>query len=260
MDVYHHHDMGASSQSLTCVCVCVCVCVWVLSALSAPLIFIFPVLTVHHLVSTTKVIWGMTMTNYTWALQSWETTMVKELSPPLKHTPLFPRKYLTVKSHPSPHNLGSWMSSCFSVTKPDTDPSNSHFLPHKLLADLFRPHKSIGTKCLLSKLCFSVSPFLRSLNFTQPQLGLAYVCAMSLQLCPTVYDPMGCSPPGSYIHRILQARILASVHSSSLKVHSRNRLTQAKHSIVRSCCCSPCSSLFPIILKMMDLVDSWHLS
>ena len=29
-------------------------------------------------------------------------------------------------------------------------------------------------------------------------------CAKSLQLCPTLCDPMGCSPPGSSVHGILQ--------------------------------------------------------
>ena len=28
------------------------------------------------------------------------------------------------------------------------------------------------------------------------------------QLCPTLCDPMDCSPPGSSVHRILQARVL----------------------------------------------------
>ena len=28
------------------------------------------------------------------------------------------------------------------------------------------------------------------------------------QLCPTLCDPMDCSPPDSSVHRILQARIL----------------------------------------------------
>ena len=34
------------------------------------------------------------------------------------------------------------------------------------------------------------------------------MCAKSLQSCPTVCDPMDCSPPGSSAHEILQARIL----------------------------------------------------
>ena len=32
--------------------------------------------------------------------------------------------------------------------------------------------------------------------------------ARSLQSCPTLCDPMDSSPPGSSVHRILQARIL----------------------------------------------------
>ena len=32
--------------------------------------------------------------------------------------------------------------------------------------------------------------------------------AKSLQSCPTLCDPMDSSPPGSSVHRILQARIL----------------------------------------------------
>ena len=34
------------------------------------------------------------------------------------------------------------------------------------------------------------------------------VCAKSLQSCPTLCNPMDCSPPDSSVHRILQARIL----------------------------------------------------
>ena len=32
--------------------------------------------------------------------------------------------------------------------------------------------------------------------------------AKSLQQCPTLFTPMDCSPPGSSVHGILQARIL----------------------------------------------------
>ena len=34
------------------------------------------------------------------------------------------------------------------------------------------------------------------------------MCAKSLQLCLTLCDPMDCSPPGSSVHGILQAKIL----------------------------------------------------
>ena len=33
-------------------------------------------------------------------------------------------------------------------------------------------------------------------------------CVLVVQLCPTLWDPMDCSPPGSSVHRLLQARIL----------------------------------------------------
>ena len=37
----------------------------------------------------------------------------------------------------------------------------------------------------------------------------------SLQSCPTLCDPMDCSPPGSSVHEILQARKLGQVAVSS---------------------------------------------
>ena len=41
-----------------------------------------------------------------------------------------------------------------------------------------------------------------------PLLWLLMVHAQSLQLCPTLCDPMDCSPPGSPVHGIFQTRIL----------------------------------------------------
>ena len=38
-----------------------------------------------------------------------------------------------------------------------------------------------------------------------------YVSAKSLQLCPTLWDSMDCSPPASAVHGILQARKLEYV-------------------------------------------------
>ena len=33
-------------------------------------------------------------------------------------------------------------------------------------------------------------------------------CCLVTKLCPTVFNPKDCSPPGSTVHAILQARIL----------------------------------------------------
>ena len=46
------------------------------------------------------------------------------------------------------------------------------------------------------------------------------VCAKSLQLCPTLCNPMDCSPPGSSVHGILQARILEWVAISFSRASS----------------------------------------
>ena len=43
------------------------------------------------------------------------------------------------------------------------------------------------------------------------------------QLCPTLCDPMDCSPPGSSVHGILQARILEWVAISSSRESSQPR-------------------------------------
>ena len=37
---------------------------------------------------------------------------------------------------------------------------------------------------------------------------ITWLCVCVAQLCPTLYDPMDCSLPGSFVHGILQARIL----------------------------------------------------
>ena len=59
--------------------------------------------------------------------------------------------------------------------------------------------------------------------------------AKSLQSCLTLWDPMDCSPPGSSVHRILQARILEWVALLSFRVSSWYRdWTCISYA---SCCC-----------------------
>ena len=48
--------------------------------------------------------------------------------------------------------------------------------------------------------------------------------AKSLQSCPTLRDPTDCSPPGSSIHGILQARTLEWVAISFSKVSIKNKV------------------------------------
>ena len=49
------------------------------------------------------------------------------------------------------------------------------------------------------------------------------VHAKSLQLCPTLRDPMDCSPPSSSVQGILQARILEGVAMPSSKASFQPR-------------------------------------
>ena len=48
-------------------------------------------------------------------------------------------------------------------------------------------------------------------------------CAKSLQSGPTLCDPMDCTPPGSSVHGILQARILEWVAMPSFRGSSQSR-------------------------------------
>ena len=50
---------------------------------------------------------------------------------------------------------------------------------------------------------------------------IGYDCAKLLQSCPTLYDPMNCSPPGSSVTGIFQARILELVAISFSRGSSR---------------------------------------
>ena len=51
--------------------------------------------------------------------------------------------------------------------------------------------------------------FFSGLLFKILSVSLTHACvhAKSLQSCPTLFDPMGCSPTGSSVHGILQATI-----------------------------------------------------
>ena len=50
-------------------------------------------------------------------------------------------------------------------------------------------------------------PFLLS-HYTVTICVCVCVCVLITQSCPTLHDPMDCSPPGSSVHGILQARTL----------------------------------------------------
>ena len=51
--------------------------------------------------------------------------------------------------------------------------------------------------------------------------SVLFVCVLVCQLCPTLCDPTDYSPPGSFVHGILQARILEWVAVPSSRASSR---------------------------------------
>ena len=63
----------------------------------------------------------------------------------------------------------------------------------------------------------------------------AATAAKSLQSCPTLCDPMDCSPPGSSVHEIFQARILEWVSISYSKGSSQLRDRTRISSISKFC-------------------------
>ena len=53
--------------------------------------------------------------------------------------------------------------------------------------------------------------------------GLALLCCLVTRSCSIIYNPKDCSPPGSSVHGLLQARILGWVAISSSRESSRPR-------------------------------------
>ena len=85
--------------------------------------------------------------------------------------------------------------------------------------------------CYWSTLWMFVNEYM-NLSITHCSLGqfvcvcvCVFVCVhvKSLQSCPTLCNPMDCSPPGSSVHGILLARILEWVSMSSSRASSRPR-------------------------------------
>ena len=60
-------------------------------------------------------------------------------------------------------------------------------------------------------------------TYDSAQLSACCYCCLVTQLCPTPCDPMDCSPPGSSVQGILQARILEWVAISFSRGSSRPR-------------------------------------
>ena len=72
-----------------------------------------------------------------------------------------------------------------------------------------RQGKILAQVCSESLLlsCLDLVSYLKILTINPPRVCV-YVCAQSPQSCPTLCDPMDCSPPGSSTHGIFQVIVL----------------------------------------------------
>ena len=84
--------------------------------------------------------------------------------------------------------------------------------------NLFGYSGPVSSGALTQFLPLSPSPFQSPLSSCSPCMR-----AKSLQSCPTLFDPMDCSPPGSSAHGILQAKILEWVAMPSSRGSSQPR-------------------------------------
>ena len=79
------------------------------------------------------------------------------------------------------------------------------------------------------------------------------MCAKSLKSCPTLCDPMDCSPPGSSVHGNLQVRILEKGALPSSKGSSRPR--NLRKSLLRVIGCYALTFFVQLFIQV--LAEHW---
>ena len=89
-----------------------------------------------------------------------------------------------------------------SPAEPPGKPKNTGVGSLSLLQQIFPTQESNQGLLLCRRILYQLS-YQGSLSFP-----MAAAAAKSLQSCPTLCDPMDCSPPGSAVPGILQARTL----------------------------------------------------
>ena len=114
--------------------------------------------------------------------------------------------------------VNSWRNGVLHTCTPDNS-SWSKMLSKRLNSNYFVP---LFPQRPLDLSWFLTISMVRH-TYTNSLEGGVCVPTKSLQLCPTLCDPMDCSPPDSSVHGILQARILEWVAMASSKGSSRPR-------------------------------------
>ena len=116
-------------------------------------------------------------------------------------------------------NLQSWQAQTNNaITFLQASQVDSQNLPNPACSHHSLTSHSFSLQLHCSTFYLSLPPSLFLMLFilcTRP-------CSVA-QACPTFFDPMDCSPPGSSVHGILQARILECVAISYSRGSSRPR-------------------------------------
>ena len=103
-----------------------------------------------------------------------------------------------------------------------------------------------------NNLCITVPFFLSWLeelghNFISTKLREWIVCVLVAQSCPTLCDPMDCSPRGSSVHGVFQASVLEWVATAfSVQTSRICQSSQAHHTCI---CLNTFSILFCLQLE-----------
>ena len=120
-----------------------------------------------------------------------------------------------VETHSSQHsclenpvNGGAWRATVRGVTESDPSGMNKQTSSHACII-------SLSITCLLSIYLSIAHHASVSIHIPHPSVSATYVASTylhllpkSLQSCPTLCDPVDCSPPGSSVRGTLQARVL----------------------------------------------------
>ena len=125
-----------------------------------------------------------------------------------------PPQYSCLKN---PMERGAWQATVHRVAKswtPLNPLSTGQKKRHKLWIELFRE------QCIF---CTSESPRRKQNSILMVQLWKKESESEVIHSCPTLCDPVDCSPPGSSVHGILQARVLEWVAISFSRGSSRPR-------------------------------------
>ena len=105
-------------------------------------------------------------------------------------------------------NGGAWRATVRGVTESDPSGMNKQTSSHACII-------SLSITCLLSIYLSIAHHASVSIHIPHPSVSATYVASTylhllpkSLQSCPTLCDPVDCSPPGSSVRGTLQARVL----------------------------------------------------